>query len=315
MLTGHWDDSKCHPWTASPDGSFISSGINKGLVEENLASRMVSLFKISKTLVRSGTITFQFKVEAEDLYDGLLFLIDTDVKMDLISDSNGWVEKTFNVSAGTHTFGWQYIKDYTGDYGADKAWIKSIVIEGTSYSDTRCHQCSSDMIQRGDSVCRFCKQNQYAGPSPNGGLEFVCNDCPPNMFAPEGSIGPDSCVARRPCQESDYNVNYTACSGGKRTGTYFWTEPKTCSDELAGAVQLPAPQNSIPCGTCGEGFYVGQGTKLSSYIGTYAHHFYRWIVYCLYGVRILEGGPCRCPFTMYQMCREYVSSSNAELWC
>lgn len=186
-------------------------------------------------------------------------MIDTTTVMHLESQSNGWKEFSANITAGTHTFTWQFVKDYTGNKGADKAWLKSIVIEGTSFSDAHCHPCAADMIERGDSVCRFCNQNQYAAPSSTSTLDLVCHDCPEHTYSESGSIGESSCVARRPCQESDYNVKYTDCQQGKRASTYFWTEPQTCSNDMEGAVSLPAAKDSLPCGNCTEGYYSGNG--------------------------------------------------------
>lgn len=99
-------------------------------------------------------------MDAEDPFDGLVFVMDTITKMPVVSKSNGWKEYTENVSIGAHTFSWQYVKDYTGDEGEDRATMKAIELVGTAFADDHCHKCDQSTTTRGDTVCRICKQNE-----------------------------------------------------------------------------------------------------------------------------------------------------------
>ena len=255
---------------ASEDGSSISSGDNSDIMEAILASRLVSIFRITKTFVRDGTMTYEYMVDAEEPDDNLAVMMDSDVVMEPVSQSWGWDVHTVNVPAGTHTFTWQYTKDYTGNEGADKAFIKAIQLEGTSYADLKCHTCATDMIQSYDSVCRFCENNQYAGPSEDSVLDYICHDCPADTYAPEGSIGEQSCLQKKACDTTDYNIKYSDCTNSTRTSTYFWIDPKTCNSEVDGSIPLPASEKSLKCGACITGYFTGHGKE---YVNEILHSY------------------------------------------
>lgn len=253
MYTGKWQ-TNCAPWNASADGSMISSGENSEIMERYEAARLFSTLRISATFVREGSITYQFRVDAEAPYDGLVFGVDDSAVTPLLSKTEGWNEATFEVAAGSHTFSWDYTKDYSGDEGEDKAFIKVIEIVGTSYSDTFCHPCGGDMTMSGGSICKFCKANEYAAAKSDSELDFTCYKCPDGTFSPKGSIGLDSCVEKRPCSSEDLVETFTACVDGKRNATFSWSEPQTCDVKLHDSIALPEPQAGLLCDTCDLGY-------------------------------------------------------------
>lgn len=255
MYTGKWQ-SNCAPWNASSDGAFISSGDNSQIMERYEAARLFSTLRISATFVRAGSITYQFRVDAEAPYDGLVFEVDETAVTPLVSKTEGWNEATFEVAAGSHTFSWDYTKDYSGDEGEDKAFVKVIEIVGTSYADTFCHPCGGDMTMSGGSICKFCKANEYADAKSHSELDFTCYKCPDGTFAPKGSIGLESCVEKRACASEDLVETFTACVDGKRNATFSWSEPQTCDTKLAGTIGLPEPQSDISCDVCERGFVL-----------------------------------------------------------
>ncbi|TMW62552.1 hypothetical protein Poli38472_005170 [Pythium oligandrum] len=255
LYTNQWQDN-CHPWKASADGSMISSGDNKNILENFEAARLFSSLRISATFVRNGTITFQYRVSAEPPYDGLIFGVDDKTVMPLTSHTDGWEEAVFDVKAGAHTFSWDYTKDFSGDSGDDKAFIKVIELVGTSFSDTYCHPCGSDVTMTGGSLCAFCKANEYAAPRSESELEFVCQKCPKDRFSPKGSIGWESCVERRGCSSEDVMETFTPCVDGKRNATFSWSEPKTCDESLPHSSPLPKPKIDLPCDECPTGLVL-----------------------------------------------------------
>lgn len=255
MYSGEWQ-SNCEPWKASEDGSMIVSGANSDVLNRFEATRLFSTLRISATFVRPGSVTYLFKVDAESPYDGLLFEVDDTAVTPVVSKTDGWKEVSFEVEAGAHTFQWDYTKDYEGDGGEDKAWIKVIELEGTAYSDTYCHTCGGDMTMNGGSLCAFCKTNEYAAAKSDSELDFVCYTCPDGTYAPKGSIGIDSCVQRRACTADDLLETFTECKNGKRDVSYSWSDPPTCELDLKGSIALPAAQKGLDCGTCPLGYLL-----------------------------------------------------------
>jgi len=91
----------CKPWRMNGDNA--DSGNNYGY--DNLESNL----ELRVKLVRNGTIRFQYKVSAEQNYDGLQFFADG-VRLFFKSNSD-WTEYNFTVSSGYHTFFFKYYKN------------------------------------------------------------------------------------------------------------------------------------------------------------------------------------------------------------
>ncbi|UIZ29362.1 hypothetical protein KXD40_003270 [Peronospora effusa] len=260
MYTGHWQHN-CNPWEPSADGSYISSGENSGVMEMFEGLRLYSTLRVSATFVRNGSVTYKYRVEAEMPYDGLMFQIDDDQGAGLISQSNGWEEAVVQIPAGAHTLAWNYVKDYAGDAGADRAYIKVIELVGTAWSDLHCHTCGGDMTNRGGSLCAFCGPNEYADAKSDSELDFTCYPCPHNSYAPKGSIGISSCVEQRACAMEDVDEMHTACKNGARDVTYSWSQPQTCDSTLKQSIKLPPPQKDIECASCARGYILSDGDE------------------------------------------------------
>lgn len=83
--------------------------------------------EITRSLTSNGNLSFAIKVSSESCCDKLKFYIDGT----LINSWGGevpWTLVSFAVSPGSHTFKWEYSKDYSVDSGSDKAWIDDIKI-------------------------------------------------------------------------------------------------------------------------------------------------------------------------------------------
>lgn len=72
-----------------------------------------------------GIISFYWRVSSEANYDLLRFFIDG-VPQAVISGEQDWAYAGFPISAGAHTFEWQYSKDGSGSSGADAGWVDYI---------------------------------------------------------------------------------------------------------------------------------------------------------------------------------------------
>ncbi|KAF0706434.1 hypothetical protein AaE_014109 [Aphanomyces astaci] len=270
--SGVWVNN-CLPWASDASGGYVMSGNNSNIASTYNADRLYAILRLTATFVRPGNLTFQFKVDAEPPYDGLIFMIDGIVAMTMVSTTNGWAEVTYGVNPGSHVFVWKYSKNSGGDWGLDQAAIRLIEFTGTryidasylartalmidllgfSFADTSCLPCGGDMTRGSRRQCRLCDANQYAGLDAS--RSFTCFPCPFNSFAPAGSMSIDSCVASRPCDVTDMAVYYTPCANNKRNVSRVWARPMTCNVSLPSATPLPVNEVNVECGDCTEGYY------------------------------------------------------------
>ncbi len=83
----------------------------------------------TEVLCESGTVMFTYRNSSEYcgnvLCDGLVFFID-DTEMAHFTGETGVQSATFDVTAGLHTFAWEYSKDATDSAGDDRAAIDDI---------------------------------------------------------------------------------------------------------------------------------------------------------------------------------------------
>ncbi|RHY58177.1 hypothetical protein DYB38_000415 [Aphanomyces astaci] len=128
--SGVWVNN-CLPWASDASGGYVMSGNNSNIASTYNADRLYAILRLTATFVRPGNLTFQFKVDAEPPYDGLIFMIDGIVAMTMVSTTNGWAEVTYGVNPGSHVFVWKYSKNSGGDWGLDQAAIRLIEFTGT----------------------------------------------------------------------------------------------------------------------------------------------------------------------------------------
>ena len=67
------------------------------------------------------------KVSSESSCDNLIFYIDG-VEKGKWSGEEDWSEISYSTTPGTHTFKWEYKKDWSISEGEDAAWIDDINI-------------------------------------------------------------------------------------------------------------------------------------------------------------------------------------------
>lgn len=106
------------------DNSTAHSGIysvkSGGIGHANLTTLQVSV-----DVTTDGQISFYKKICSEANKDKLTFYIDSQIA-GTWSGEIDWSHEIFNVTAGTHTFKWIYMKDSSGSYGDDACWIDDI---------------------------------------------------------------------------------------------------------------------------------------------------------------------------------------------
>ena len=69
-----------------------------------------------------GIARFHWKVSSEANYDFLEFYIDG-ARQERISGSRNWLQKTYEISSGSHTLKWRYTKDESVNSGSDCGWV------------------------------------------------------------------------------------------------------------------------------------------------------------------------------------------------
>jgi subtilisin family serine protease len=118
------------PWQFA--GSANWTIVNSGAFEGTYAAKSGAIGNSSQTemkLVRevagNDSISFYRKVSSENNYDWLRFYIDN-TKVGEWAGEVAWGRVAFAVTAGEHTFRWQYIKDIYSTGGSDCAWVDYI---------------------------------------------------------------------------------------------------------------------------------------------------------------------------------------------
>jgi hypothetical protein len=226
-----------------------------------------SILEARVTLVRPGRVSFAYYVSAEEGFDGLVFLIDkatvtvnaSTADLPLVSNTPQLANFSAALTAGTHVLTWRFFKDFITNRGSDMAYIKNLLILGTSYADEMCASCPSGTFAAGQqwSECKLCDANTKA---PNPGT-VQCTPCDADH---EFSFpGATSCLQRQLCTAEDYQVQYGDCTvdpehpdGRSRQRTYAWVEPKLC-DSISG-MQLP-PADTTTCRVCPAGMRRATG--------------------------------------------------------
>ncbi|MCD4652070.1 MAG: S8 family serine peptidase, partial [Candidatus Cloacimonetes bacterium] len=92
----------------------------------NISSNQTSSLSLSVNVSSNGTISFYQRVSSESTYDFLKFYIDT-VWQDSWSGDGSWTLESYPVSAGMHTFKWEFEKDGSVSSYSDCGYIDHIV--------------------------------------------------------------------------------------------------------------------------------------------------------------------------------------------
>ncbi|MBQ6276738.1 MAG: fibronectin type III domain-containing protein [Bacteroidales bacterium] len=111
------------------NGNYVAKSNNEG--NNNTTADMVLQIRLND----ASTIYFRAKVSSEEGWDKAYFSIDGSVQSGLngISGDGDWVDYSFDVSSGTHTFRWYYEKDGSSYNGDDCFYVDDIAI---CYSST-----------------------------------------------------------------------------------------------------------------------------------------------------------------------------------
>ncbi len=112
-----WTTSEDRPWEAVSGGDGVRSYPGLG---NNVTSKLIV------NVHGPATISFDWRVSSERLYDFLRFRINGEVERS-ISGETGWEPITVHLSeARAYRLAWSYEKDFVGADGEDAGWIRNV---------------------------------------------------------------------------------------------------------------------------------------------------------------------------------------------
>lgn len=145
-----WVTGGTQPWIVSDltpyEGTYCASS-------GNINDNQNSFISLTYDVYSPENISFWYRVESESGYDYLRFYIDNN-EMGEWAGIIPWTQASFPVTAGNHTFKWEYSKDGSVSSGADAGFIDYIVfppMEISAYfeADTTVI-CETDIVQFSD---------------------------------------------------------------------------------------------------------------------------------------------------------------------
>lgn len=122
-----WDNTSAYPWTVTTEQKH--NGNYSVRSKENLAHNKTSRLELTVTSLIDGDFSFYRKVSSEANYDKFKFYVDNEQK-DEASGVVNWTKVTVPVTAGTHTYRFDYSKDVSNSSNSDCVWVDDIVIPG-----------------------------------------------------------------------------------------------------------------------------------------------------------------------------------------
>lgn len=131
------------PWQAS------EGAVRSGRIDHGQRSSLV----LPLETVAGGQLSFRYRVDSEQGYDRLLFLVDGQTLLH-VSGQTGWQTFSATLPAGQHELVWRYSKDSTLNGGEDAAWIDDLRIEQASLAQWRVAELEPSRSVNGDVLWR-----------------------------------------------------------------------------------------------------------------------------------------------------------------
>ena len=115
------------PWVVATDSFYVGpKSLKSGTITHSQFSKLAT-----SGAFLAGNVSFALHVSSESGWDFLRFYIDG-VQKGQWSGAVAWQTVSYPVTAGTHTFLWQYSKDGNTSTGSDAAWIDSVILPSSS---------------------------------------------------------------------------------------------------------------------------------------------------------------------------------------
>jgi len=123
-------DFSLFEWEFDGNADWLISDLNpyEGIYSAqsgDIGDGQTSGLYVSYEVYSPEDISFWLRVSSEGNYDYLRFFIDNS-EMGSWSGEVSWQQASFSVTAGFHTFKWEYTKDFSVSTPADACWIDLI---------------------------------------------------------------------------------------------------------------------------------------------------------------------------------------------
>jgi hypothetical protein len=132
VFSKDFEDNSLLPLITSGNANWFTQAVNfnSGLIgaeSGNINDSENSVLELTSTLVNAGSINFNYSTSTESCCDRLRFSIDG-VEQGNFGGAIAWTLATYPVTAGLHTFRWEYTKDGSVSTGSDAVYIDDIAI-------------------------------------------------------------------------------------------------------------------------------------------------------------------------------------------
>ena len=251
-------DRSCGGWTLGADGALTTGPYDEAntyyswdcLVNPDLhcVNNLRSELRLDVTLVKDGSVAFDYSVDAERTYDGLRFYVDEAsaplLNLTSVTESTRTLEVPLR--KGRHTLTWLYSKDNAFTKGKDTAELTRIVVYGSDKRSRTCVSCprGTSTSAPGSAECAACAPDQIWSRSGSAagsatGTIGRCASCPAGSHPDEERT---ACEVSPACGAADMDERYSACTRGgfrfawERTKSYVWKPSRPC----VRAASLPA---------------------------------------------------------------------------
>lgn len=199
--------------------------------------------KRAKSIANSTNGQFQFYIDYKEVYH------DKEC-------SDEFIDLSFNLTAGSHSFLWVFYYNTNEEIIEDIQFeLKYIMIMGITEAALECLSCNSNGQTGFSGVgwdhCETCKMNQYLNDNK-------CLDCPEDTFSYPNSIGANSCIKRNNCNDFDFKEVHSKCLNNSRTVTYEFLNPNFCNYLN---YTLPSQRIEECNDICQDGFYINNETN------------------------------------------------------
>lgn len=123
----NWSNNSARPWEITTQAPY--AGTHCARSKSGMGNSQTSSMQITLNAIQADNISYFRKVSSEGGYDFFKFYIDG-TEMESQSGTLAWSQVSFPVTAGTHTYKFEYSKDYSQSSGSDCAWIDNVVFPG-----------------------------------------------------------------------------------------------------------------------------------------------------------------------------------------
>jgi len=165
LIVEDWEtgDMGQYDWTTGGNGnwSIVTSDPYEGTYcakSGNISHNQSTWIEVEYEVFSDDVLSFAYKVSSESNWDYFRFYIDGNMQDEWSGDVS-WTIGEYPVTAGTHTFKWEYDKDGSVSSGGDCAWLDYIVFPAppmtTAYAGPDAETCGTNPFETQGSATLY----------------------------------------------------------------------------------------------------------------------------------------------------------------